>query len=963
MEPNSGNSSGLAFGRFLLLPHRRALLAGSQPVKLGGRAFDLLMALVEARGAVLGKDALMAQVWPDQIVEENALQSQISALRAAFGADRDLIRTVAGRGYQFTGEIRVLTAGADTPAGAAKPGRAASVVKTNVPEPVSELIGRKEILGEILSLAAAHRLVTLTGAGGIGKTRLAMAAARQLLPDFADGVWLAELSPLTDPGLVTAAVAAAVRLELGGGELSDQRLAQALADRELLLVLDTCEHVVTAVAPLAETVLRAGRFVRLLATSREPLQIEGEWVYQVPPLAVPPEDAEGEDELLRYGAVRLFIERARAANPRFAPPHRVVASIAAVSRQLDGIPLAIEMAAARASALPVDEIAARLKDRFHLLTAQRRTSLPRHQTLRATLDWSYELLVEPERVALRRLAVFAGPFSLEAASSIIANPPELSQWQAVEALSGLAAKSLVVADVGDDSMPFRLLDTTRAYAGEKLDESGERATLSRRHAGYYRDLFERAEADMDARPAAEWRAEHGRAIDNLHAALDWAFSPDGDASIGVALTAAAVPLWLHLSLLDGCRRRVEQALAALAAGAKCDARREMKLHAAFGASLILTRPSPPKEVETALTRTLELADALDDSEYRLRAFHGLWFFHTNRGQHRTALELAHRFLAFAATRPNSNDRLVGERIIGTTSHFLGDQQSARRHIERVLEDYAGSDHRSYLIRFQVELIEAARAYLARTLWLLGFPDQAVRAAERAIDDARVVNHANPLCHALAMTACPIARLVGDLDAAEHYHKMLLDHSRRYGLAAWHACGQIHQGLLAIKRGNIAAGSELLRTSLDQIGGVGLLERLVAFLDTTTETLAHNGKTPAALATLTATIEDLERTEERWLLPELLRIKGELLLSQDTSQEIVAAENYFRQALDLARRQRALSWELRAATSLARLLSAECRPADALAILQPVYDRFTEGLGTADLKAAKALLDALDSREE
>jgi predicted ATPase/DNA-binding winged helix-turn-helix (wHTH) protein len=963
MEPTSGNSSGLAFGRFLLLPHRRELLAGSQPVRLGGRAFDLLTALVEARGAVLGKDALMARVWPGQIVEENALQSQISSLRAAFGADRDLIRTVAGRGYQFTGEIRAVSTDPDEHVGTTGTERAASVVKTNVLEPVSELIGREEILDEILGLAAAHRLVTLTGAGGIGKTRLALAVARQLLPDFADGVWLAELSALTDPGLVIAAVAAAVRLDLGGGELSAQRLAQALADRELLLVLDTCEHVVTAVAPLAETVLRAGQLVRILATSREPLQVEGEWVYPVPPLAVPPEDAEGEDELLRHGAVRLFIERARAANPRFAPAHRVVASIAAVSRQLDGIPLAIEMAAARASALPVDEIAARLKDRFHLLTAHRRTSLPRHQTLRATLDWSHELLAEPERAALRRLAVFAGPFSLEAASSVIANPPELSQWQAVEALSGLVAKSLVVADVSDDSMPFRLLDTTRAYAREKLDESGERATLSRRHAEYYRDLFERAEADVDARPAAEWLAEHGRAIANLRAALDWAFSPDGDASIGVALTAAAVPLWLHLSLLDRCRRRVEQALAALAAGAKCDARREMKLHAALGASLILTRPSPPKEVETSLTRALELAEALDDSEYRLRAFHGLWFFHTNRGQHRIALELAHRFRALAATQPNSNDRLVGERIIGTTLHFLGDQQSARRHIERVLENYAGSDHRSYLIRFQVELIEAARAYLARTLWLLGFPDQAVRTAERAVDDAWVVNHANPLCHALAMAACPIARLVGDLDAAEHYHETLLDHSRRYGLAVWHACGQTHQGLLAIKRGNIAAGSQLLRTSLNQIGGAGLLERLVAFLDTTTETLAHNGETSAALAALTATIEDLERTEERWLLPELLHIRGELLLSQDSPRETAAAENYFRQALDLARSQGALSWELRAATSLARLLSAECRPADALAILQPVYDRFTEGFGTADLKAAKALLYAPDSREK
>ena len=311
MDTASEALAGIAFGRFLLLPHRRELLADGRPVKLGGRAFDVLMALIEAHGAVVSKNALMARVWPDRIVEENNLQWQISALRAAFGADRNLIRTVSGRGYQFTAEIDTGFGSPEVDAGTAitaaqrelreaRPdaGIPGELPPTNLPEPISELVGRDDVLGEILSLAAAHRLVTLTGAGGIGKTRLAVAVARRLLPQFAGGVWLTEFSPIADPGLVPVTVAAAIGLDLGGGEVSAQRVSQALAGRQMLLVLDTCEHVISAAAALAEGVLRAGGALRLLATSREPLRAEGEWVYPVPPLAVPAKDAEDADDLL-----------------------------------------------------------------------------------------------------------------------------------------------------------------------------------------------------------------------------------------------------------------------------------------------------------------------------------------------------------------------------------------------------------------------------------------------------------------------------------------------------------------------------------------------------------------------------------------------------------------------------------------------------------------------------------------
>jgi predicted ATPase len=581
--------------------------------------------------------------------------------------------------------------------------------------------------------------------------------------------------------------------------------------------------------------------------------------------------------------------------------------------------------------------------------------LPRHQTLRATLDWSYELLAQPERVVLRRLAVFAGPFSLEAASAVVASA-EVTPSEVVDGLANLVAKSLVAAEVDGTVARYRLLDTTRAYALEKLGEAGERERLARRHAEYYRDRFEQAEAELEARSEAEWPVAYGRRIDNLSAALDWAFSPNGDSTIGVALTAAAVPLWMHLSLLEECRGRVERAFAALGAGASRDARREMKLHAALGASLLYTRGTTDPETGAAWTKALEVAESLDDPEYQLCSLCGLWFFHSAAGRHRVALELAQRFYTLATNQSDSNHRLEAERLIGVSQLYLGDLPAARRHIERAVADYVGSDHRSRIIRFSVHQRMAPRVFLAWILWLQGFPDQAMRTAESSIEDARATNHALTLCYALALAACPITLLVGDLAAAEHFTGTLLDHSTKYALARWRALGRGYQGLLAIKRGDVATGLPLLRAGFDELGEAKLaVLRLITLM---AEALGQAGEISEGLAVVEGAIVQSEHTEERWRIAWLLRVKGELLLLQGAPGAAAAGEYHFRQALDWARRQGALSWELRAATSLARLLRDQGRPADAMTLLQPVYDRFTEGFDTADLKTAKALLDTL-----
>jgi predicted ATPase/DNA-binding winged helix-turn-helix (wHTH) protein len=948
------SAESIAFGRFRVLPRRRELLADDKPIRIGGRAFDLLMVLIEAPGAVVSKDDLLARVWPDRVVTETNLQTQILALRQAFGAQRDLIRTVAGRGYQFTGEIHFVSPDPDKRVTEGLPVAAedAVAVQTNLPQPVSELIGRDAEVEDVSNLVHADRLVTLTGVGGIGKTRLALAVARRLLLRFPDGVWLAEFSPLSDPGLVPATVAAAIGLELGGGEASVQRVAQALAARRLLVVLDTCEHVIDAAAAMAEAVLRAGSAAFIIATSREPLRAEGEQLYPVPPLAVPPEDAQ---DLLEYGAVRLFVERARATEPGSVLDVHRATTIAAICRRLDGIPLAIEMAAARVAALGVEGLAGRLDDRLRLLTGGRRMALPRHQTLRATLDWSHELLAEPERVLLRRLAVFAGAFSLEAVGAVVAGD-ETAVPEVVDGISSMVAKSLVVAEVDATHPRYRLLDTTRAYALEKLAESGERERLARRHAEYYRDLFERSEAELEMRPTAEWLGDYGRQIDNLRTALGWAFSPVGDVEIGVPLTVAAVPLWFQLSLIDECRGRVERALAVLAGSTHVELQR-MKLFAALGWSLMYTI-GPARETGPAWANALEIANELDDTDYKLRAIWGLWAGCQNNGEFRAALAYAEKFRNIAADSPHLSDISVGDRMMGAALHFLGDQTASRQHIERMLGKYVSPDRRSDIVRFQFDQRVTARITLARVLWLQGSVDQAMREVENNIESAISINHTLSLCNALAQGACPIALLVGDLAAAERFNSLLLHHTEGSSLGVWRAYSHCFNGQLLIKRGDLASGLTLCRAAVGELRKDRFVQYLTAFLGAMAEGLAIAGEISEGLAAIDEALDRCERYEERWCVAELLRIKGELLLLQGAPGLAADAEHHFRRSLDWARRQGSMSWELRAATSFARLLRDQGQPADAMALLQPVYDRFTEGFETADLKAARALLHDL-----
>ena len=912
-------------------------------ILLAPKAFAVLRYLVEHPGRLVTHDELFEALWPKTYVQPEVLKSHIAVIRAVLGDDARkpiFIETLSRRGYRF---ISPVTEGA-----AARPSRT-----TNLPEAVSELIGREAELEAVTALATEHRLVSLVGAGGIGKTRLGLEVARHLLPRFPDGVFVAELGPLSSAELVPATVASALGITHVADTVSREGIARAVGTRKLLLVIDNCEHVIEAAAGMAEALLRASPGVSLVATSREPLRVSGEYVYRVPPLDVPAEDNQDMEDVFSYGAVRLFVSRARAAEPRYVAEGRVAAATVAICRRLDGIPLAIELAATRIVGFGVNGVAARLDDRFRLLTSGSRT-LPRQQTMRATLDWSYELLSESERVVLRRLGVFVGAFTLDAASAVAASA-DIPASEVADSVANLVGKSLVSTDVSGAIVHYRLLETTRAYAREKLIGSAEFDHFARRHAEYYRDLFQHAEAELETRPAAEWLAACRPHIDDLRAALDWAFSPSGDVGVGVALTAATVPLWTHLSLLTECRARVEQAIAGLGRQVPSDPRRDMRLYLALGHAILHTRATGGPEMNSALTKALELAEITGDPRYQLGAIFGLYAHRLTSGEYRGALSLAEKFRTVAAETADRSDVAIGDRLIGLALHILGDQPGARRHLEPLVRSRVATARPSHIILYQYDQRVLLDGYCARVLWLQGCGDQARRLTESLVDYAGTKDHALSSLYALLIAACPIALYVGDFTTVDHHVRLAFDLAARHALEIWNVWAQCFKGVLLIKRGDDSAGSQLLQSALERLPAPALHHHLSLLLAELAAGLGSAGQIAEGLAVVDKALARAEQTEEGWCLAELLRTKGELLLLGRVPAAVATAETCFHQALEVARRQDALSWDLRAAMSLARLWRGQERVSQARKLLAPVYRRFTEGFGTADLIAAKALL--------
>ncbi|MEI9984104.1 MAG: winged helix-turn-helix domain-containing protein [Aliidongia sp.] len=538
----------MLIGRYRLQPGRD-LLVDDTPVTIGAKGLDILATLVEAGGGLVTKSELMDRVWPGVAVEEHNIQVQISALRKALGSDAAWIVTVPRLGYRFVGPVTTTRqVGMGLPSAA-------------VPRPLNRLFGREADLAAVQAILDQARLVTLAGPGGIGKTRLALEIIPTIAGRYRDGAVFVDLSVLQDPSLVAGHVATALGIELKGDKPAEL-LARRLKSRELLIVLDNCEQVVDIVAPLVELVLAEAPSISFLATSREPLACVCEQVYRLPLLTVPRDQVASAAEALAAPAVALLVDRIRAADLRFSLTDATAAAAGAICRHLDGLPLAIEMVGGLTSGLGLEVLAARLEESFQLLYSVTRTTVARHRSLEATLDWSHALLSLTERVMLRRLAVFPSRFSLEAVEAILADA-ELSSAQCGNLLAGLVRKSLVSIDPMAAPLSYRLLETIRAYALEKLEAAGEQGPLRARHARYVGDVLADAMRDWEVIGDRAWRDRYAWLLADLRAALRWSFGQVGNIELGLAIAGRMRPLWQMLNLTVEGRLWAETAAAAL----------------------------------------------------------------------------------------------------------------------------------------------------------------------------------------------------------------------------------------------------------------------------------------------------------------------------------------------------------------------------------------------------------------
>jgi predicted ATPase/DNA-binding winged helix-turn-helix (wHTH) protein len=943
---HSRANAPLTFGAFQLLAAERLLLYDGKPAQIGARALDLLIALTERPGEVVSKRELMSRAWPDLTVDESNLRFQVAALRKALGDGRSgtrYVTNVAGRGYCFVAPI-------SSPDG---PGEEI-VPQTRVRVPAlpprpQRVVGREEAVCEVTERLTAKRFVTIVGPGGIGKTTVAVHVAHDLLKEFDGDIHFFNLSPLNDPALVPTVIASALGL-LVRSDNATPAIISFLRDRRLLLVLDNCEHVIAASAVLAEQIRQQAPEVHILATSREDLRAEGEHIYRLAPLASHPDPAGAiPAEILAYPAAQLFVERLLASGYPFKEAKDSAAIVSEICRKLDGLPLAIELAAGSAGAYGLRKTADLLDNRLDLLRQGRRTAVSRHQTLAATLDWSWETLSNAERLVFRRLAVFAGTFSLEACLAVVA-AEGVETADVLTTVGSLVKKSLVATDGVEGEARYRLLDTTRAYALEKLRDSGDTDATAQRHAVYYRSLLQRLQRDSSASGQPSGYATYAEHLGNVRHALQWAFRDQSDHQLAVSLAASAIPLLLGLSLLTEAHEWARRAMELLDERTH-GTRLEMELQAALGVTGMFTQGNS-EDIRLVLMRSLYLSQQAKEPLHELRTLIWLHAFHHRQGDQRACLEFARRAELVAQQIHTPAAMAAAHSALGASYHFLGDQQLAGRHLEqaRGLSVRAGDRNINTFGNLGPPL-------LARTLWLQGYPDQAELAARQSVEAAEELSQPIKLCVAL-LAARSVFFLNCDYDTGEDYVQQAYEIARRHSLAPYQQMAQGLKGELLVRQGKAEEGVRLLSDALDE------LQRLRYGLLTTplnsalAEGLARMGRLDEALALADQTIELAERGGDLYWMPEILRVRGVLLISK-AQPDLHQAEVCYLRSLKLARQQSALGWELRTAMSLTRLKLQTGQRDMAWSQLAPVYERFTEGFeSSSDLRSARLLLNEM-----
>jgi predicted ATPase/DNA-binding winged helix-turn-helix (wHTH) protein len=940
---------GLSFGPFNLLVKERLLTREGVPVELGARALDLLIVLTSSPNEIVSKKNLMSRVWPDVIVEEGSLRFHMNGLRKALGdgrGDARYITTLPGRGYCFVAPVSPSDGPRDD-----TPVVTENFPHANLPNRLSRVVGRDEDVLKLSAQLNASRFVTIVGAGGVGKTTVAIAVGHHLTDAFSGALLFVDLGMLSDPALVTAGMASMLGLSVQSNDATPNLIAY-LRNKRVLLILDTCEHLVEAVASLAASIIDAAPQVHILATSREALRVEGEHIYRLDALACPPDEPGLTAATVRtFPATQLFMERAAASGARLDVSDAEAPIVASICRKLDGVALAIELAARRVESYGLQQTAALLDQRLTLLWLGSRTAPPRQKTLQATLDWSFGLLTELERVVLRRLAVFVGQFTLDAALEVV-TCATLDRSAVLGAIDNLVAKSIVATRPLGAMMRYRLLDTTRAYALETGIDAADAADLSIRHAIYFRRWLEQNGKEWSTSSSGIERASHFAAMNNVRAALEWCFGPGGSTEVGVNLAAAAVQVFLAMSLLPECHRWSQRAILVLdkTAAGSLD---EMHLQAALGFSSSQMY-GESNAVGEALNKSLAIAEQRGDTAHQAEILNMEHYFHARIGDLTSALQCARRCRAIAELSDDPMVKALAHAMLGRALQVTGDLAGSRAELDSLMRMFSRSDRGPVLLSLDPHY--HSYIALARTLWLQGYPTQALELTRQGVEASKAMGHPAALALVLA-GAASIFLLAGDLDAAEYHTDLSLSHAEANALGPLMAVGRGRKAELAIKRGNTNAGVKDLQAILERLRAARHEILSTEFTIALAQGLAAIGGSSECKVLIDERIQQVEVGGETLYVPELLRVKGRVLLSM-REPDHREAEICFKESLELSRRQGARAWELRTASDLAKLLADQGQAGNGRTLLHSVYAEFSEGFETADLKAAEGLLATL-----
>lgn len=895
----------ICFGAYVLIPRHHLLLRNGEPIPLGSRAMLLLIAMATRAGELMEKTELLTLVWPRLVVEECNLRAQILTLRRAFGANGDLgyIVTVPGRGYRFVAPI---TAQSNA---ARQPNKADN---TELQGTIKQIFGREDLLNALEKQLEQRRFVTITGHAGTGKTTVALALANRALRQYPQGVSFIDLAPVSRGQGVPAVIAAALGIDC---TTEDPMLSitHSLVASKTLLILDNCEHVLEETAKAVETILRSVRQCSVLVTSREPLHADGECVHDLAPLPFPAQGARLDTvQALAYPAVALLVERIAAHDLGYVFTQQDVDAAAAICRKLDGNALAIEIAAARVRAFGIEPLVQMLDGSFRLQMTGQRTALPRHRTLGAALDWTHAMLCAGEQAMLRQLSVFTGVFTLHAIKAVIA----IDAQDPAQLMESLVDKSLVISCGQGPARRYRLLETTRLYAAQKLAEQDETAVTARRHATWTLDELKASVQDLVKITPHTWLARYGTQVDSVRAALDWAYSSQGDYELAVELTLVSLPLWLRLSLRAEYYDWVNRGLQPMYDSAPIQRRRRMLLLTASASVMILTYGGGAK-IREACLQVGEDALMLNDTEHQLRALWGLWHDKSCANQYIAALELADQYLALSQDAARSERQLLGLRMRANALFHMGRLDDARRSVIEALS--APLSANTHLIDLHFDQRIAARSLKAKIHLLQGDVAAALSTLEKSVSQAISLNHPATLWYTLCIGAIPTALLVGNEQRARDYLSVLQDSLEGHDLYLWRQFSRCFEHILLIRQGASEDGVPRLGEVLEQLQDQGGSPLYSLLRSEYALGLAMLGLEHRSLAIIDETLQTARSREERWFIPELLRIKAQLLLKQGSP----LTHRVLQEAWNEAQTQGAHFWSTRIAADLDRLKTRAC----------------------------------------